>query len=211
MSGEDRYEKKQRGTPAPKKHAAAKIAKRLYGLLDRRQKIGFLLIVVIMAVSAALAQMTPKAIGWLTDDLLAQRQMAFGPVLPFLGLILVVNVGNELIKILRRVMVEDTATRTEKKARGLVIRALLRAPQLLILDEATAALDNTCERSIQQEIERLKEEGGTVLSIAHRLTTLENCDEILVFDRGKICQTGSYRELIAEDGIFSDMYHGLLK
>ena len=71
MSGEDRYEKKQRGTPAPKKYAAAKIAKRLYGLLDRRQKIGFLLIVVIMAVSAALAQMTPKAIGWLTDDLLA--------------------------------------------------------------------------------------------------------------------------------------------
>ena len=116
-------------------------------MLDRRQKIGFLLIVVIMAVSAALAQMTPKAIGWLTDDLLAQQQMAFGPVLPFLGLILVVNVGNELIKILRRVMVEDTATRTEKKARGLVIRALLRAPQLRILDEATAALDNTCDRS----------------------------------------------------------------
>ena len=98
-----------------------------------------------------------------------------------------------------------------QRQRVAIARIFLRAPQLLILDEATAALDNTCERSIQQEIERLKEEGVTVLSIAHRLTTLENCDEILVFDRGKICQTGSYRELIAEDGIFSDMYHGLLK
>ena len=149
MSGEDRYEKKQRGTPAPKKHAAAKIAKRLYGLLDRRQKIGFLLIVVIMAVSAALAQMPPKAIGWLTDDLLAQQQMAFGPVLPFLGLILVVNVGNELIKILRRVMVEDTATRTEKKARGLVIRALLRAPLSYFKENMTGNIHGRLNRCLE--------------------------------------------------------------
>ena len=98
-----------------------------------------------------------------------------------------------------------------QRQRVAIARVFLRALQLLILDEATATLDNTCERMIQREIERLKEEGVTVLSIAHRLTTLEHCDEILVFDRGAICQTGSYETLIAEEGIFSDMYHGRLK
>ena len=102
-----------------------------------------------MAVSAALAQMTPKAIGWLTDDLLAQQQMAFGPVLPFLGLILVVNVGNELIKILRRVMVEDTATRTGKKARGLVIRALLRAPLSYFKENMTGNIHGRLNRCLE--------------------------------------------------------------
>ena len=51
----------------------------------------------------------------------------------------------------------------------------------------------------------------TVIYIAHRLTTLKNCDEILVFDRGEICQRGKYEELIGQEGIFSDMYHGRMK
>ena len=80
--------KAQRGAPAKEQGAGVKIAKQMYALLDRRQKAGFVLIIAIMAISAALAQLTPKAIGWLTDDLLAQEQMAFGPILPFLGLIL---------------------------------------------------------------------------------------------------------------------------
>lgn len=82
----------------------------------------------------------------------------------------------------------------------------------MILDEATSALDNTSERQIQTEIEKMKEENGvTVISIAHRLTTLQNCDEILVFDKGKICQRGKYADLISREGIFSDMYHGRMK
>lgn len=81
-----------------------------------------------MIVSAALAQMTPKAIGWLTDDILTKNEISFNKVIPFLVFILIVNVVNEVIKIFRRVLVEDTATRTEKKARGMVIKSLLMAP-----------------------------------------------------------------------------------
>ena len=81
-----------------------------------------------MIVSATLAQMTPKAIGWLTDDILTKNEISFNKVIPFLVFILIVNVANEVIKIFRRVLVEDTATRTEKKARGMVIKSLLMAP-----------------------------------------------------------------------------------
>lgn len=99
-----------------------------------------------------------------------------------------------------------------QKQRIAIARIFLRSPEIVILDEATSALDNTSERHIQTEIERMKEESQvTVISIAHRLTTLKNCDEILVFDRGEICQRGKYEELIGQEGIFSDMYHGRMK
>lgn len=81
-----------------------------------------------MIISAILAQMTPKAIGWLTDDILSKDSISFEKVIPFLIFILIVNVVNEIIKIVRRVLVEDTATRTEKKARGIVIKSILMAP-----------------------------------------------------------------------------------
>ena len=97
-------------------------------MLDTKQKLRFILIIIIMIVSAALAQMTPKAIGWLTDDILTKNEISFNKVIPFLVFILIVNVVNEVIKIFRRVLVEDTATRTEKKARGMVIKSLLMAP-----------------------------------------------------------------------------------
>lgn len=106
----------------------SKVLKKLYKLLDRRQKIRFIAIILIMMVSAALAQMTPKAIGWLTDDILSKNSISFTKVIPFLVFILIVNVVNEIIKIVRRVLVEDTATRTEKKARDMVIKSLLMAP-----------------------------------------------------------------------------------
>lgn len=99
-----------------------------------------------------------------------------------------------------------------QRQRIAIARVFLRKPQILILDEATSALDNTTEKFIQKEIEKLQqEEKITILSIAHRLTTLENCDSILVFDKGKIVQTGKYDELIANSGIFQDMYKGKLK
>lgn len=105
-----------------------KVLKKIYKLLDTKQKLRFILIIIIMIVSAALAQMTPKAIGWLTDDILTKNEISFNKVIPFLVFILIVNVVNEVIKIFRRVLVEDTATRTEKKARGMVIKSLLMAP-----------------------------------------------------------------------------------
>ena len=105
-----------------------KVLKKIYKLLDTKQKLRFILIIIIMIVSATLAQMTPKAIGWLTDDILTKNEISFNKVIPFLVFILIVNVANEVIKIFRRVLVEDTATRTEKKARGMVIKSLLMAP-----------------------------------------------------------------------------------
>lgn len=107
---------KQKGRITLKKNVLAKILKKIYRLLDNRQKLRFLIIIVIMIVSAALTQLTPKAIGWLTDDILNVNGVSFDKIIPFLVLILVVNVVNELIKIIRRVMVEDVATRTEKKS-----------------------------------------------------------------------------------------------
>ena len=111
-----------------KRNNLIKVLKKIYKLLDTKQKLRFILIIIIMIVSATLAQMTPKAIGWLTDDILTKNEISFNKVIPFLVFILIVNVANEVIKIFRRLLVEDTATRTEKKARGMVIKSLLMAP-----------------------------------------------------------------------------------
>lgn len=99
-----------------------------------------------------------------------------------------------------------------QRQRIAIARVFLRKPQILILDEATSALDNTSERYIQNEIEKLQKENGmTVISIAHRLSTLKNTDEIIVFDKGEIVQCGKYDELKDRPGIFQDMYLGKLK
>lgn len=99
-----------------------------------------------------------------------------------------------------------------QKQRIAIARIFLRNPQLLILDEATSALDNTSERLIQHSIEALKTKRNmTIISIAHRLTTLKNCDTILVMDQGKIVQKGTFNNLLDTPGIFADMYHGKLK
>lgn len=111
-----------------KKNNLINVLKKIYKLLDTKQRLRFILIILIMIISAILAQLTPKAIGWLTDDILTKSEISFSKVIPFLIFILIVNVVNEVIKIRRRVLVEDTATRTEKKARGIVIKSLLMAP-----------------------------------------------------------------------------------
>ncbi len=99
-----------------------------------------------------------------------------------------------------------------QKQRIAIARVFLRNPRILILDEATSALDNTSEKYIQKQIEKLQLENNTlIISIAHRLTTLQNCDSILVFNNGKIVQSGKYQELIEMPGIFQDMYNGKLK
>lgn len=99
-----------------------------------------------------------------------------------------------------------------QRQRIALARIFLRKPRILILDEATSALDNTSEKLIQAEIERLKEEyGTTILSIAHRLSTLKNCDEIIVMDQGRIAERGTYRELEQTPGIFQNMVRGILK
>ena len=125
------------------------VLKKLYKLLDGKQKRNFIIIIIIMIVSAGLAQLTPKAIGWLTDDILVESQVDFIRVIPFLIFILIVNVVNEIIKILRRVMVEDTATRTEKKARGIVINSLLKAPLSYFRENMTGNIHGRLNRCLE--------------------------------------------------------------
>ena len=132
-----------------KNNSLKSVLMKLYRLLNKRQKITFIVIVIIMIVSAALTQITPKAIGWLTDDILTQNEVAFQKVIPFLLLILVVNVVNEVIKILRRVMVEDTATRTEKNARGMVIKSLLMAPLAYFRENMTGNIHGRMNRCLE--------------------------------------------------------------
>lgn len=99
-----------------------------------------------------------------------------------------------------------------QRQRIALARIFLQKPRILILDEATSALDNTSEKRIQAEIEKMKEEcGTTVISIAHRLSTLQNCDEIIVMDKGRIVQRGTYRELEGVPGLFRDMALGIRK
>ena len=132
-----------------KNESIKNVLKKLYKILTKRQKISFIIIVLIMIISAGLTQITPKAIGWLTDDILTQSEIAFSKVIPFLILILVVNVVNEVIKIARRVMVEDTATRTEKQARGMVIKSLLMAPLSYFRENMTGNIHGRMNRCLE--------------------------------------------------------------
>ncbi len=135
-----------------KENSLKKVLGKIYRLLDGHQKFNFLIIIVIMMTSAVLTQLTPKAIGWLTDDILNKKGVSFDKVIPFLLLILVVNVTNEIIKIIRRVMVEDTATRTEKKARGMVIKSLLMAPLSYYRENMTGNIHGRLNRCLDGTI-----------------------------------------------------------
>ena len=139
-----------------KKNNLSKVLKKIYKLLDKKQKIRFIIIILIMIISATLAQMTPKAIGWLTDDILSKDSISFEKVIPFLIFILIVNVVNEIIKIVRRVLVEDTATRTEKKARGMVIKSLLMAPLQYFRKNMTGNIHGRLNRCLDGTIKLVK-------------------------------------------------------
>jgi subfamily B ATP-binding cassette protein MsbA len=88
-----------------------------------------------------------------------------------------------------------------------IARALLKNSPVLILDEATAALDNESERRVQQELSTLMR-GRTTLVIAHRLSTVEGADRIIVLDRGRIVEMGNHRELLALGGLYATL-HGM--
>lgn len=85
-------------------------------------------------------------------------------------------------------------------------RALIRDPEILILDEATASLDSASEKRIQLAVERAAANNRTVISIAHRLSTIRNADNIVVMQAGKVVEQGTYSELMANDeGDFARM------
>jgi subfamily B ATP-binding cassette protein MsbA len=89
-----------------------------------------------------------------------------------------------------------------------IARALLKDSPVLILDEATASLDNESERKVQQELGILMQ-GRTTLVIAHRLSTVEGADRIIVMDQGRIVESGTHAELLSRGGLYAAL-HGLL-
>ncbi|WP_375656784.1 ABCB family ABC transporter ATP-binding protein/permease [Bartonella sp. CM120XJJH] len=97
-----------------------------------------------------------------------------------------------------------------EKQRVAIARTLLKAPPLLILDEATAALDTATEQEIQQALD-IVSRGRTTLIIAHRLSTVINADEILVLKSGRIIENGTHTELLRKKGLYASMWNKQLE
>ena len=83
---------------------------------------------------------------------------------------------------------------------------LLKNAPILVLDEATAALDSEAEHAIQEQLDALMT-GKTVITIAHRLSTLARMDRIVVLDAGRIVEEGSHNQLIARSGLYASLWH----
>src|SRR6185369_4648178 len=92
-----------------------------------------------------------------------------------------------------------------EKQRIAIARLLLKAPSIVILDEATAHLDSESEAAVQRALAEALA-GRTALVIAHRLSTVRDADEILVLDDGRIVEQGTHDDLVAAGGLYSELY-----
>lgn len=93
-----------------------------------------------------------------------------------------------------------------QKQRLSIARVFLKNPEILIFDEATSALDNESERVVQESLEKLAK-NRTTFVIAHRLTTIQNAEKILVLTEDGIAESGTHRELLEKGGIYERLYH----
>jgi ATP-binding cassette subfamily B protein len=92
-----------------------------------------------------------------------------------------------------------------ERQRLAIARLLLKAPPIVVLDEATAHLDSESEVAVQQALD-LAMEGRTSIVIAHRLSTIRNADLIIVIDQGRVVQRGRHEELMSEGGLYAELY-----
>ena len=93
-----------------------------------------------------------------------------------------------------------------QKQRLAIARAILKNAPILVLDEATSALDNQSEKLVQEALDRLMT-SRTTLVIAHRLSTIQHADKIVVMEQGRIVEIGKHEELLAKNGVYSNLYH----
>ena len=97
-----------------------------------------------------------------------------------------------------------------EKQRVALARLLLKAPSIVVLDEATAHLDSESEAAVQQAL-TLALRGRTSLVIAHRLSTVRDADQILVIEAGQVVERGTHEDLLAADGLYAELYHTQFK
>ncbi|RMG07963.1 MAG: ATP-binding cassette domain-containing protein, partial [Cyanobacteria bacterium J055] len=92
-----------------------------------------------------------------------------------------------------------------QRQRLAIARAVLKNPPILILDEATSAVDNETEAAISRSLERITQ-NRTTIAIAHRLSTIRHADRIYVMDKGKFVESGKHEELLETSGIYASLW-----
>ena len=92
-----------------------------------------------------------------------------------------------------------------QRQRIAIARAVLRDPSILVLDEATSAVDTATEHRIQRSLDRLSED-RTTLAIAHRLSTVTDADRILVVEDGRVVEQGTHEDLVDADGLYAALW-----
>ncbi|MBI5853903.1 MAG: ATP-binding cassette domain-containing protein, partial [Nitrospirae bacterium] len=92
-----------------------------------------------------------------------------------------------------------------QRQRLAIARAVLKNPRILMLDEATSALDSESERLVQEALDRLMK-GRTTFVVAHRLTTIQGADRIVVLNKGQIAETGTHLALMEQRGLYHYLY-----